>query len=122
VNCYGVGKHLEDYGGDKDFAGNESARATFSKLRSSIAGLYAWRAEHSRDTDERDRMYRAADLAFRQSYAKCPNSPEAIWRYVNLLISRRRFDEAILIVKSSLHLEPDDQQLKGLLSQLMRYR
>jgi hypothetical protein len=119
---YGLGKHLEGYPGDKSFAENESARKTFSKLRSSIGGLYAWRAEHAKDADERNRMYRAADLAFRQSYAICPISPEATWRYVNLLSSRKRFDDAILIVKTSLHLDPDNQQLKDLLSQLMKYQ
>jgi hypothetical protein len=67
-------------------------------------------------------MYRAADLAFRQGYAICPVSPEAIWRYVNLLSGRQRFDDAILIVKTSLHLDPDNQQLKDLLSQLMKHQ
>lgn len=119
---YGLGKHLEDYKGDRSFAENQSARKTFSKLRTSIGGMYAWRAEHAKDADERDRMYQAADLAFRQGYAICPISPEAIWRYVNLLVSRQRFDDAILIVKTSLHLDPDNQQLKGLLSQLMKYQ
>ena len=119
---YGLGKHLEGYPGDKSFAENESARKTFSKLRSSIGGLYAWRAEHAKDADERNRMYRAADLAFRQGYAICPVSPEAIWRYVNLLSGRQRFDDAILIVKTSLHLDPDNQQLKDLLSQLMKHQ
>ena len=65
-------------------------------------------------------MYRAADLAFRQGYAICPASPEAVWRSVNLLSSRRRYDDAILIVKTGLHLDPDNQQLKGLLSQLLK--
>ena len=119
---FGLGRQLEDYKGDKGFAESEEARKCFSKLRTSIGGLYAWRAEHARDADERDRMYQAADLAFRQGYAIRPYSPEAIWRYVSLLASRRRFDDAILIVKTSLHLEPDNQQLKGLLSQLLKYQ
>ena len=119
---YGLGKHLEDYKGDKGFAESEETRKCFSKLRTSIGGLYAWRAEHAKDADERDRMYQAADLAFRQGYAICPYSPEAIWRYVSLLASRHRMDDAILIVKTSLHLEPDNQQLKDLLSRLMNYQ
>jgi hypothetical protein len=119
---YGSGKHLEDYKGDKRFAENEAARKTFSKLRSSIGGLYAWRAENSEDADERKRMYQSADLAFRQSYAMCPSSPEVIWRYVNLLVSHRRYDDAVLIAKTSLHLDPDDQQLESLLSQLIKYQ
>ncbi len=119
---YGLGKHLDGYKGDKNFAENMSARKTFSKLRTSIGGLYAWRAEHSMDTEERNRMYDAADLAFRQGYAICPVLPEAIWHYVNLLLSRQRSDDAILIVKTSLHLDPDNKQLKELLSQLMKYK
>lgn len=119
---YGSGKHFEDYKGDKRFAENEAARKTFSKLRSSIGGLYAWRAENSEDADERKRMYQSADLAFRQSYAMYPSSPEVIWRYVNLLVSHRRYDDAVLIAKTSLHLDPDNQQLEGLLSQLIKYQ
>ena len=117
---YGLGKHLEDFPGDKKFAGNADARKCFSKLRSSQAGLYAWRADRAKDAAERERMYHAADFAFRQSYAICPASPEAIWRYVNLLLIRERTDDAIAIVKTSLHLDPDNQQLAGLLGQLRK--
>lgn len=119
---YGSGKHLEGYKGDKRFAENKSARMTFSKLRSSIAGVYVWRAEHAKDADERIRMYQAADLAFRQSYAMYPGSPEVIWGYVNLLVSHRRYDDAFLLAKTSLHLDPDNQRLKGLLFELMKYQ
>jgi hypothetical protein len=119
---YGLGKQLENYKGDQAFAENDPARKTFSKLRTSIGGLYAWRAKSAKDDDERDRMYHAADLAYRQGYAICPFSPEAIWRYVDLLVNRKRVDDAILIVKTSLHLSPEDQQLKGLLSQLIKYQ
>ena len=118
---YGRGKHLEKYQGDKGFAGNDQARKTFSKLRTSIAGLYAWRAQNTKDADERQRMYLAADLAFRQGYAICPYSPEAIFRYVNLLLAHNRADDAVLIAKTSLHLDPDNEQLQNLLSQLMKY-
>ena len=119
---YGLGKHLDDYKGDKSFAENADTRKCFSKLRTSIAGLYAWRAEHAQTADERSRMYLAADLAFRQGYAICPYSPEAIYRYVNLLLGRKRTDDAVLIAKTSLHLDPDNQQLKDLLSQLVEYQ
>ena len=64
----------------------------------------------------------AADLAFRQSYAICPYSPEAIYRYINLLLAHNRADDAVLIAKTSLRLDPDNDQLQSLLSQLMKYR
>jgi hypothetical protein len=118
---YGDGRHLEGYPGDKSFAGNAEARKCFSKLRSAQAGLYAWRAQQSNDPDERERMNQAADIAFRQSYAICPCSPEAVYRYINLLLACSRVDDAILIAKTSVQLAPDDRQFKGLLNQLMQY-
>ena len=63
-------------------------------------------------------MYHAADLAFRQSYTLCPYSPEAVYRYINLLLARQRTDDAISIVKTSLLLEPENKQLQGVLEQL----
>ena len=114
-------KHLETYPGDKAFAESPQTRKSFSKLRSSLAGLYAWRAQQTKDHDERDRLNQAADLAFRQSYALCPYSPEAVYRYINLLLARQRTDDAILIAKTSVHLEPDDENFKTLLKQLMQY-
>jgi hypothetical protein len=117
---YGSGKNLGDYPGDKTFAANSAARKTFSKLLAAIAGLYIWRMEHSADSDDRDRMYRAADLALRQGYAMCPSLPESVFRYANLLLSRRRPDDAILIAKTSLSLNPDDQQLQNLVSRLVQ--
>jgi hypothetical protein len=119
---YGRGKNLDGYLGEKDFAANEQARKTVSKLRTAIAALYAWRAQNTKDADERERMYLAADLAFRQSYAICPYSPEAIYRYINLLLAHNRADDAVLIAKTSLRLDPDNDQLQSLLSQLMKYR
>lgn len=119
---YGLGKHLDDYKGDKTFAENTDTRKCFSKLRTSIGGLYAWHADHAKDADERNRLYQAADFAFRQGYAICPYSPEAIYRYINLLLGHQRTDDAVLIAKTSLHLDPDNQQLQNLLSQLVEYQ
>lgn len=118
---YGLGKHLEDYKGDKAFAENESVRKCYSKLRSSQGGIYAWRAEQAKDADERKRMYDAADLAFRQSYAICPYSPEAVYRYINLMLSHRRTDDAVLLMKTSVELEPENDQFRQTLDQLRRY-
>lgn len=119
---YGAGGHLEDYPGDKDFAGNTQARKCYSKLRSSQAGMYAWRAQNADSNDERKRMNDAADLAFRQSYAIYPSSPEAIYRYLNFLNTQQRVDDGILILKTSLHLDPDNEILKSTLDKLLNYR
>ena len=66
-------------------------------------------------------MQAAADYAFRQSFALCPQSPEAIFRYVNFLAAQHRIDDAILLVKTALRLGPADPQLRGLLQQLEKY-
>ena len=42
-----VKKDLSGFAGDPQFVQNEKWRENFSKLRSSIAGLYAWRAQHT---------------------------------------------------------------------------
>jgi len=118
---YGLGKNLDGFKGDRAFAENAAARKTYSKLRSSQAGLYAWRADHAKDADERKRMYQAADLAFRQAYTLCPYSPEAIYRYINVLMNRQRMDDAVLIMKTSVELVPEDKQFRDVLHQLMQY-
>lgn len=112
---------LANFKGDRDFLANDEARKCFSKLRGSIGGLYAWRAQNATDSDERKRMYDAADFAFRQSYALCPSSKETVSRYANLLLARNRTDEALLLVKTDLRLNPDDGRLRGLLSQIEKY-
>jgi hypothetical protein len=84
------------------------------------APMYAWRAEHARNDDERNQMQKAADLAFMQAYALCPYSPEAIFRYTDFLIKIKRPDDALLIVKTSLRLDPDNPQLQELIKSVRK--
>ena len=58
--------------GDPRFVQNAYSYKMFSKERSSIAGLYAWRAQHTTDALEKKQMNEAADFAFRQSLALVP--------------------------------------------------
>lgn len=97
-------KDFTGFKGDAAFAHNESAQKCFSKLRSSLAGLYVWRMEHARNGDERDSMRKAADVAFRQAFALCPYSPEAVFRYTKFLSDLNRPDDAILIAETSLRM------------------
>lgn len=108
-------KNLDGFKGDKGYVKSKEAQKTFSKLRSSLAGLYAWRAEHARDTDEKVQMRNAADLAFRQAFAICPYSPEAIYNYAIFLVKCKRADDAFLLVKTSLRLDPENSQLRDLI-------
>lgn len=111
-------KDLSGFKGDAKYVGNTNACSMFSKLRSSMAGVYAWRAAHDPDPDEKKRMAAAADFAFRQSYALWPASPEAVFRYVNLLLEQGRTPEALEIVQTSSKIQPVDLQVKALLRQV----
>ena len=111
---------FRDFKGDRKFARDDNAQKAFSKLRSSIGGLYAWRgsAQNSRNPVEQQRMIKEADFAFKQSFAFCPYSPEAVFRYVNLLLSLGRMDDAIAIVATCKKLDADNTQVDGLLRDL----
>jgi beta-lactamase regulating signal transducer with metallopeptidase domain len=93
---------LGGFSGDPRFVQNGYAGRMFSKFRSSIAGLYAWRAENAAAAGEKERMARAADFAFRQAVALCPYAPEgATERYVIFLKSQHREADARELVAMS---------------------
>ncbi|MEY2429349.1 MAG: bla regulator protein blaR1 [Verrucomicrobiota bacterium] len=116
-------KHdLGGFMGDPQFVEDTGAQKAFSKLRSSIGGVYAWRITDAKTSDERQRMTKEADFAFRQSFALCPISPEALFRYVNLLLSLNRTDDARLLVETSLKLDPKNAQDKDLLEHLRDFK
>jgi hypothetical protein len=104
------------FSGDKRFVQNEYVCKMFSKERSSIAGLYAWRAGHSTNELEKKRMTVAADFAFRQAWALCPYSSEAVYRYINFLLAQNRFEEALLVAETTAGLPQlrDDYYMKKL--------
>ena len=52
-------------------------------------------------------MLNEADFAFRQAFVLCPGSPEAVFRYINLLADQKRLDEAILVVEVAVKLEAE---------------
>src|SRR4030095_8083007 len=67
---------------------------------------------------EQLRMIKEADFAFRQALAFCPYSPEAVYRYVNLLLSMQRFDDALQVANICLKLDPHNSQMRGLKNSL----
>jgi hypothetical protein len=112
--------------GDPRFIQNAYAHRTFSKLRSSIAGLYAWRMDHSTDATEKERMAREADFAFRQAWALCPYSPEAVFRYVNFLLEQKRVADALIVAETATQMPSmqgrDGEQLRALAKQLKTFQ
>jgi hypothetical protein len=111
--------------GDRKFIRDNDAQKAFSKLRSSIAGVYSWRLgpqcppEYRPKTPEEfQRLAKEADFAFRQAFAFCPYSPEAVFRYVNLLMQFQRIDDATLVAETCLRLDPYNSAVVGLVDNL----
>jgi hypothetical protein len=112
--------------GDTNFILTGYAHRMYSKERSSAGGLYAWRADHTKDRSGKEHMSRAADFAFRQAWALCPYSPEAVFRYVQFLMGEQRSADALLVAETAAKFpgidgRPNDA-VKGLVKQLRQYQ
>jgi hypothetical protein len=104
----------KDFQGDPDFLRDENARKTFSKLRSASGGLYAWRVAHAKSSSERRQMEREAELACKQAYLLCPQSPEAVMRYSIFLIREHRAQDAQRFITAARKLNPNDETVSNL--------
>jgi hypothetical protein len=98
----------------------------FSKLRSSTAGIYMWRLDQAASEEEKDRMARAADFAFRQAWALCPYSPETVFRYVNFLLKQKRISDALLVAETAAQMPAmqgkDGEQIRDLVEKLKEHQ
>lgn len=115
-------RDFHNFKGDRAFVRDNDAQKAFSKLRSSIGGLYANRLQVTRNPTEQQRLLKEAEFAFKQSFAYCPYSPEAVFRYINILVTLNRFDDALLLSRTALKFDPANGQLKGLIDELARMR
>jgi len=118
-------RNYDGFTGDRRFVRDDSAQKAFSKLRSSIAGVYTWRVMNSAPgSPQHQRMLKEADFAFKQAFAFCPYSPEAVFRYVNLLLSpeNQRFDDALAIAETCLKLDPYNGAVINTVNQLRGWK
>jgi RNA polymerase sigma factor (sigma-70 family) len=83
--------------GDPNFVQNDYASRMFSHERSNIADLYVWRMNHAASADEKERMAREADFAFRQALALCPSVKGNVSRYTDFLKGQHRDSDAALV-------------------------
>jgi tetratricopeptide (TPR) repeat protein len=83
------------------------ARKTFSKLRSAIAGLFAWR-----------RNYEEAEFAFRQAIDLYPLSPEANFRLADIYMQQFRFADAGVVIEQFLKEDPGNEKVGEFLTQI----
>ena len=117
-------RDFSGFKGDRKFIRDDSGQKAFSKLRSSIGGIYAWRISdpNNHNPAVQQRMIKEADFAFRQAFAFCPYSPEAVFRYVNLLLSMQRFDDALTVANTCLKLDPFNGQVIDLVNRLQQFK
>ncbi len=117
----------QDFGGfegDSRFIQNTPSQKIFSKLRSSLAGLYAWRMQHATAATEKEHMAREADFAFRQAWALCPDSIETVLRYVVLLMEQKRFADALMVAETAAQMPSlrgqEGQQIRALVEEIQK--
>ncbi|HMP74799.1 MAG TPA: DUF2723 domain-containing protein [Kiritimatiellia bacterium] len=83
------------------------ARKTFSKLRSAIAGLYAYR-----------RLFDEAEYAFEQAIKLYPLSPEANFRLADIEMQQFRFSKAREVIETFLKEDPGNDRVGEFLVQI----
>lgn len=121
-------KDLADFRGDPRFVRTArnwkslsefvGASPVFSKSRSNIASLYAWWAHNSHSPEEKQRMTKEADFAFRQALALCPYQYGAIRDYYYFLAEQNRFEEATRVIQTTVSFFPDNKEYQDFLAKI----
>jgi thioredoxin-like negative regulator of GroEL len=122
--------NFSGFTGDRKFIRDDDGQKAFSKLRSSQAGMYVWRLGPQCPPEYRQKtpaaqaaLIRETDFAFKQAFAFCPYSPEAVFRYVvNFLLPNNRLDDALIVAKTCLKLDPYNGQAIDLVNTLENFK
>jgi tetratricopeptide (TPR) repeat protein len=138
-----IHNNYKAYIGDRAFVRDDDAQKAFSKLRSSQAGMYYWRMSPQCPPEYRQKtaasqaaLIRETEFSFKQAFAFCPYSPEAVYRYVNFLLqmagseeasgqsaqATRHFDDAILVGETCQKLDPYNGQITELIKNVKAYK
>ena len=97
---------------DAQALGDHGLRMTYGKMAAEQAALLL---HHGYSAE--------AEQAFRLATEIGPASPEAVFRYVNLLVEQKRFDEAIQITEIAVHADVEKQhQFGNLVNELNRMK
>jgi tetratricopeptide (TPR) repeat protein len=88
-------------------AGTPEVRNTYAKMAAEQAAFLL------------DRNYAAeAEQGFQLAVEISPSNPGAVFRYISLLVSQKRFGEAIPVVENALQADPNNQQFRDVLESL----
>ncbi len=93
-----------------DTSQDQAVLRAYSKLVATQAGLLA---AHDFNAE--------AEQAYGLATEICPDSPEAVFRYVTLLLNQQRSADAIPVVETAVKAAPDNQQLRDLLEALQKW-
>jgi tetratricopeptide (TPR) repeat protein len=105
--------------GDRNFVRDDDAQKAFSKMRSSIAAsIYRWRISNPHSPAEKERVTKEAEFALKQAFAYCPYSAEAVFHFMNLLLTANRIDDALLVLKTCHKLDPYNGQITDWINQV----
>jgi hypothetical protein len=119
-DVYGQGL-LEGFKGDQDYVLATRGRNTqilYAHLRNGQRHVYEWRMTHAETAQEKDRMLRELDFAYRQAIALFPYDTEAVKQYVNLLRNQKRLDDARRMLKAGLQINRRSTRLQELAEEL----
>jgi tetratricopeptide (TPR) repeat protein len=100
-------KLTSDFKARRQFKGDPDAQKTFSKLRSAIGGIYAYR-----------HMSNDAVYAFKQALDLCPESPEANFRLAQLYMELGRPEDALATLQSLQKLDPLNSKITQAIDQI----
>jgi tetratricopeptide (TPR) repeat protein len=141
-----IRNNYKGYTGDHAFVRDDDAQKAFSKLRSSQAGMYAWRCALPGSTPPCPQEYRQktpasqaalmreTEFAFKQAFAYCPYNGEVVFRYINFLLgsaqleamsgqvdkASHHFDDAILVAETCQKLDPYNEQIGDIINNVKK--
>lgn len=92
---------------EKEFRRDVVARKTFSKLRASLGSLYAMRGRLSE-----------AEFAYKQAVELYPLSPEANFRFANLLLRQSKYKRALEIITTFLEADPHNTSARRMVARI----
>jgi len=94
---------------DAEASDSPWVRKTWSKMASEQAALLL------------DHNYTAeAEAEFRIANQICPSSPDAVFKYVSLLVNQKRMDEATQVAEQGATADPQNAQFRDLVAQLRK--
>ena len=114
-------KTLGGFAGDEDYVMSRrgfKGQLVYGHLRLAQAHVYEWQMNHTLKPEEKNRMLRELDFAYRQGIALNPYNVEVVKRYVELLRDNERLDDAKRMLKAGRRINPRSTRLRALADEL----